>query len=51
MAEEKKSKDEEKIVFETTKYTSISNAKGDYDQTAEIPEYYIDISFQTNPRL
>ena len=44
-------KDEEKIVFETTKYTSISNAKGDYDQTAEIPEYYIDISFQTNPRL
>ena len=44
-------KDEEKIVFETTKYTSTSNAKGDYDQTAEVPEYYIDISFQTNPRL
>ena len=44
-------KDGEKIVFESTKYTSISNAKGDYDQTAETPEYYIDISFQTNPRL
>lgn len=44
-------KDGEKVVFETTKYTSISNAKGDYDQTAETPEYYIDISFQTNPRL
>ena len=44
-------KDGEKIVFETTKYTSVSNAKGDYDQTAETPEYYIDISFQTNPRL
>ena len=43
--------DGERIVFESTKYTSISNAKGDYDQTAETPEYYIDISFQTNPRL
>lgn len=45
-------KDGTKIVFETTKYTSISNAKGDYDNTGDKdPEYYLDITFQTNPNL
>ena len=44
-------KKETKTVFESTKYTSISNAKGDYDSTADDPEYYIDLSFQTNPNL
>lgn len=40
--------EDKKIAFKSSKYTFISNAKGDYDNEAENKNYYISLSFCTN---